>query len=52
MGSFTCIGCDSLIRGTDGLKSPPSYIVMLYFSPVEMWKKEMKILNFSNGVCL
>ena len=23
VGSFTCIGCDSPIHGTDGLKSPP-----------------------------
>ena len=23
VGSFACIGCDSPIHGTDGLKSPP-----------------------------
>ena len=28
VGSFTCIGCDSPIHGTDGLKSPPKDLAM------------------------
>ena len=28
LGSVTCIGCDSPIRGTDGLKSPPKDLAM------------------------
>ena len=29
MGSFTCIGCDSPIHGTDGLNSPPKDLAMM-----------------------
>ena len=28
VGSFTCIGCDSPIHGTDGLESPPKDLAM------------------------